>query len=556
MKKFSIMGGLFLAAFLVVQAAQAATISGKIYNDKGTLVQQQGIRIDTCLGNPQVLDAVNGTFSFTIADTNPFCVILSHPSLQTSAIRAANARVPGFSYRYQIANKDCGTGSHYPCGPLRRRNDLARDDAFDFVLSGLPSTQNTVPMPQPVPSQPTSTSPVVVPTVDGLNISLDPDKSMAESWVVAGSSAVPVTTLKVTAGSENLMLQSVGLVVESAAAGNPIVRASIWDGGIKRGEAAFGNAKTVIVPIEPYLLLPAHSSKTLTVRVDVAGLGTGAPGLAGEWFSINYDAARPEHTVALKQITVESRQAVTKTISAAPRVRYFRSLPHISKMELPASDLKSDLQVIYKFRIEPDPANKISLGKVTFEVATSNVTAFAQAPANFLLYDVTAKKRVAMATGTSAEYYRDTARYTKDGKLIVSIPVDTADRVTAAIVMPAGEGHVFELRADVQDLGNGTVSTRLIGDEDLPGLSSVMGTLEEIEASAHSNFIWSDHSADIGGQHSLISSDWMNGYKVPGLVSLDNTPMTLVMGARTSQYWANVLEAVKSQLQALLQKIQ
>lgn len=552
MKRLLAAGGIFLAVLVLVQNVQAATISGKILDEKGALVQTEGMRIDTCLGTPRIIGIAGGSFSFAIRDMDPFCVILIHPSLQPQAIRAANARISGSSYRYQIAAKDCAGSMQYPCGPLRRGNDLIRDDAYNFVLSDI--TSGSSPNVDPVPSVPVAPPPVV-PVQDGLQVSLDPSASTAEQWVIAGQTNVAAATLLLTAGSESLQLQSLGLVVESAAAVNPLSRVSVWDGGVQIGSATFMSSKSIEVPFIYSLLLPAHTAKKLTIRADISGVSTGSATKSGEWFSVNYDASKPERTTAIRQYTAEQRQSVTKTIASTPKLYYFRSLPHVLKMELPASDLKSDLQVIYKFRIEPDQANKISLGKMSFEVATTNVTAFAKAPANFELYDVTAKKRVAVATGTSAEYYQDPNRYTQDGKLIVSIPVDTTDRLNPVIVLDLGDSHVFELRASVHDLGNGSVSTRILGDTAPPKLATLMGTLEEVKGSSNNNFVWSDHSADLGGQHSLITQDWTNGYSIPGLTSTDNTPATLTLGPRTSQYWASILTSLKEQLEALTRKI-
>lgn len=543
-----------MSAFALIQEAEAAIISGKLHDEKGALVQTEGLRIDTCLGEPRIIDTVKGSFSFVIGDKSPFCVILIHPTLQPQAIRAVNARIPGSSYRYQIATKDCLGSMQSPCGPLRRGNDLALDNVYDFVLSGVAPASSppdsgsatTVPAATPVP---------VVPVQDGLHVSLDPTASIAEQWVIAGHTNVAAATLLLSAGSENIQLQSLGVVVDSTTALNPLLRVSVWDGGVQIGSASFMNSKSIEVPFIYSLLLPANTAKKLTLRVDISGLSTGASAESGEWFSINYDASHPERTSAIKQYTSEPRHSVSKTIASAPKIYFFRSLPRILKMELPASDLKSDLQVLYKFRIEADQANKISLGKMSFEIATSGVTAFAKAPANFELYDVTAKKRVAAATGTSSEYYLDSRRYTQDGKLIVSIPVDSSDRLNPVIVLDVDDSHVFELRASINDLGNGIVSTRILGDTEPPKFATLMGTLDEVKESANNNFIWSDHSADIGGQHSLITRDWTNGYSIPGIATSDNTPASLTFVPRTSQYWASVLASLKEQLETLTRKI-
>lgn len=553
MKRLFATVGIFLATVMLVHDARAATISGTILDDKGVLVQEEGLRVDTCLGTPRLINATGGSFSFTIRETDPFCVVLVHPSLQPQAIRALNARVPGFSYRYQIAAKNCAGSMQYPCGPLRRGNDLTRDDAYDFVLSGVasapPPNTGLVPL-----APPAVTLPPTVLMQDGLQVSLDPSAGTGEQWVIAGQTNVAAATLLLTTGSESVQLQSLGLTVESAAVLNPLSRISVWDGGVQVGSASFMNSKSVEVPFTYSLLLPMHTAKKLTIRADVSGLDIDAAAKSGEWFSVNYDASRPERTTAIKQYTVEQRQSVTKTIASTPKLYYFRSLPRILKMELPASDLKSDLQVIYKFRIEPDRAGKISLGKISFEVATSGVTAFAKAPANFELYDVTAKKRVAAATGTLSDYYQDPDRYTQDGKLIVSIPVDTSDRLNPVIVMDIDDSHIFELRASIHDLGNGAVSTRVLDDALPPKLDTLMGTLEEVKGSPNSNFVWSDHSADLGGQHSFITQDWTNGYSIPGLTSTDNVPATLALGSHTSQ-WASILVSLKEQLEALTRKI-
>ena len=149
-------------------------------------------------------------------------------------------------------------------------------------------------------------------------------------------------------------------------------------------------------------------------------------------------------------------------------------------------------------------------------------------PANITLWNTTENRRV----GASGQVSDDIAKaiYGSTGEYIRTIYADSTDlpsgQCTGAAcwdIVPAGSVRTYELRADVTTDGSGdSVSTKLLGDWN----SISMGKASIVDVLG-SQFIWSDFSANATTTHSINTADWMNGYKVPGLLSTGLDSSTL-----------------------------
>lgn len=157
-------------------------------------------------------------------------------------------------------------------------------------------------------------------TQGSFNVSLDPSTPSART-VAAGSTDVPVTILRVSAYNEDIRLTSLGLLADGVGV-RPIARLSIWDGVTKVWEKA-----APLIPPSPMtatldqsVLIPAYSSKTLTIKVDIAKLSPEGAAQVGDTISINYDGYNWQNTKGVGQLSGNQIYSDTRTTTAAPKI--------------------------------------------------------------------------------------------------------------------------------------------------------------------------------------------------------------------------------------------
>ena len=192
-------------------------------------------------------------------------------------------------------------------------------------------------------------------------------------------------------------------------------------------------------------------------------------------------------------------------------------MPTVERLAIPATTLTSGNQVLYKFKVTADPAGDVALHKIVFGVpATVGMGIF-----NVTLRNVTdGNKRVSAALPSTSP--ASTA----------IIYADTTDYSVPWVTIPAGQSHIFELRADITTDGTAdSVSTRLLGDirdtsKDFNFFTMIPAP--HLTGGDYSNFVWSDFSSEAKGNPlSLVEAAWMNGFKIPGLPSTGLESSTL-----------------------------
>ena len=277
---------------------------------------------------------------------------------------------------------------------------------------------------------------------------------------------------------------------------------------------------------------------------------------------IDYDGATSSKNKALGKESGSSVHSSTATDVTGNGVVYFRAVPTLERVTLPVTALTSGTHVFYKFKVTADPAYDVAVHKFTFKVATTGITGFGAALPSFTLWNTTDNRRVAAATGAAAAFFVEQGNYDNTGQVVVRIYADNTDLPSGQCtsttlcwdIIPAGLSRTYELRSAVTSDGSGdSVSTKLLGDDarsqrlTLTGSSAktmakvtivdqdkysaipAVGFVNEsANVASSSSFIWSDFSSDATTTHSYSTGDWVNGFKVPGLLSsgLDASTMS------------------------------
>jgi hypothetical protein len=398
-----------------------------------------------------------------------------------------------------------------------------------------------------------------------------------ESWVAAGAKGQTVNVLRFTGTTEALAVTNLRLQLDvtGSSTGADYDKIALYVGGVKIAEKvnpsftggvedfSFDSGGTcysgsgTITPTLNCLVVPKDGYTNVTVKVDVAAIGSGQAGTAGQLIGVGYDGATVAKNVAVGYDSGTSHNGSTTSdqpsnSDTSTQLVYFRSVPTIARLALAAGavTLNGSSQTLYRFTVKADPAYDVALNRVTFRLATTAGANFSST-AEFKVLDLSNGKYLNTATGAAAAYYSAAANYDGNDKLIVRILVDnTTDYSNKQVVIPAGQTKEFELLGAATTDGTGdSVSTTMLGDAARPVNVVLTGTtanykllkvsLIDVEqgcsntnicaaaagglygkgsnAASSTNFIWSDFASDATTTHTVQTADWMNGFKLPGL---------------------------------------
>lgn len=190
-------------------------------------------------------------------------------------------------------------------------------------------------------------------------------------------------------------------------------------------------------------------------------------------------------------------------------------VPTVTKLSLPTTTLVSGAQTLYKFQVTAPTTNDIALYKMTFPVATSGIVQMRTTLPAFRVFNATENKFINLAVGNTASYFDTKEIYDNVGRLLVRIYTnDTTNYANPYVTIPAGQTHIFELRATgsvtVSGSSVASVTTDLLGDA-----ASLSGAVADIEGKENSNFIWAPGSSSL----TVTSITWKNGFTISSLPS-------------------------------------
>lgn len=155
--------------------------------------------------------------------------------------------------------------------------------------------------------------------IGSFSVSLDPSSPSAKT-VAAGSTNVTATVLKFSAVNESVALQQIALQFDGSNL-SAITKYTIWDGATKVGEGLFiGTSKTSTSVFPSQVIIPKDGYKILTIKVDLAQVGTGQPARIGDTVAINYDGNNYQNTKGVGQSSGAIISSSTKIDTAASKI--------------------------------------------------------------------------------------------------------------------------------------------------------------------------------------------------------------------------------------------
>ncbi|MFH1677348.1 MAG: hypothetical protein ABH888_00885 [Patescibacteria group bacterium] len=331
-----------------------------------------------------------------------------------------------------------------------------------------------------------SATPVSTGAIDGQTITVGTgsiaatlDASAATAKIVAGNSTgLDVAAFKFSTVYDNYTLTEV--VATTTASGNTVIaEASLYNGNTL---VSTGNINDTTITFPMSLAVAANSSKILTVKLALGGVGSGA-GTSGANVQITLDSYKANNSAG-----VETQGTANVDGNS---VYVYKTIPTISNVTLPSTSLGAGTQTLAKFTVAANATGALAWKKINFTV---NKTA-AEAITVGKVYD---ESNIEIA-GTAIINTLGTGSTT--GSIV--FVADNEQLVSGS--------KTYVLKATI----GGTIAT---GDNIQTSIaqpsSFAASDTYAIVAATTASFVWSDQSAN---SHSVTTSDWTNGYLVKNL---------------------------------------
>ncbi len=315
--------------------------------------------------------------------------------------------------------------------------------------------------------------------------------------VPAGSTDVVVNAIKFRPSNENQTLRRVGLKLTYPASTSPadLVRVTLWVGATQIGQATFtganNNATSTAVggSGDMSYVMPADTDTVVTVKADIATIGTNQPATSGHSIIIDVDTngTNTQSTGVGSGATINASGS-----TASAGVRIFKSVPTFtySTTGATASQGVNDLLVL---NVAADAKGEVQLYKLSFTVATTTTTLTSP---TFSGPNGSVGTVALNTAGTAITATFDSSS-------------NTSDRI-----IPAGGSKTYTLRGTLNITGNnttGSVSVALAADTAYPSLATTF--MAQTGALSASKTIWSPDSTTTADTTAL---DWTNGYGLGG----------------------------------------
>ena len=318
-------------------------------------------------------------------------------------------------------------------------------------------------------------------TVQSASLTIAVDSSSPASTTVSGgATGQTLGVYRVRAANDTVTLTKVGLTLTSGAAGD-VTRVYLYNGSTLVGEATFGSGQSVATSTlnGGGLLLSPDVDVKLTVKADIADIGTGKSGTNGAVVQIDPNSAEGIGSTG----TVQADGS-----GAVAGVRMYNSYPVFS-YDTTGATLFNGVNTLLTLNVTADAQGSIGLWKLTFGISTTTVLA-----------------RTPTFTGPNGNVASTTLVFdTPVGDTLVVFFDSTSN--TADAIVGAGETKTYSLKATISGLtgsNSGTVATLLKAD------TTHNSTIVATTSLAASKMVWAPMATTTSLDQD--DDDYANGY--------------------------------------------
>ena len=372
-------------------------------------------------------------------------------------------------------------------------------------------------------------------------LTVDKDSSSpAYKLAAGGSPGVTLGVLRVNGTNEDLKLDRVALQMSNIAATSTpadITQVTLWDGATQIGTALFsGTNRNATSTITGTVIIPANNFKIITVKGDLAAIGTGQAGDSGVLIEVDFDFDDSTGTRAIGQSSGTTVNHSSTADTDMDGVRMFRAYPTVAQLALPSSVLTfGNAKDLTRFSVTASNNGLgISMNEITISVGTttgSDVSGTTTVE-NFDVYAYTDSAFSSPVSGVTDGLVLDGTNGV--GVSGASGTGEIELEFTTVLNIAAGQTVYFKILGDItQTTGTGNfvgrVETKLLGDAAFPTAEATLMTAESDTDADGSNddFVWSPNSTTTMVNATRGSTDWTNGFGIPGLPSAGLSGSTL-----------------------------
>ncbi|MDO8552382.1 MAG: peptidoglycan-binding protein [bacterium] len=332
------------------------------------------------------------------------------------------------------------------------------------------------------------------------SLSVATDSSSPSYKIAAGgSTGVVLGIYRFRASGEDVALQTIRL---SLANGNPSDLSTVYlydSSNVLRGRATFiGNDTTTTSTLFNPLSLTKDRDEAITVKGDIADIGTSQPGTSGNVIKVNFLSATGYGITTGSTITANGNTAVAG-------VRIFNSYPMVAQAPIQGGAGSISAGKLMRFSVTANDAGDVGINHFAFNVSMSSGLTLA----GLGLYAYADSGYSIPISGQGASgLIGNTVGTTHSGRIEITI---AASNPTAPVEIPAGGTRYFELRGSVGGIvtsSNQSITTILLGDATYDGMRTA--------SNVAGNFVWSPNTLTTS---SAGTNDWTNGFGVMGLPS-------------------------------------
>src|SRR3989344_2265527 len=184
--------------------------------------------------------------------------------------------------------------------------------------------------------------------------------------VYGGQTGVTLGGLKFISSNEAIRLNKIALQLTNAATSSldlmgsstpaDLTTLTIWDGGTQVGTATFaGEATTTEANLTTAVTIPKDGVKILTLKGDIADIGTSQPGQEGRLIQVDYDDDDSDSTSGTGDSSGTTINRTSSADTAFTGVRIFNTVPTIAKLALPTNTLANGDRTLLRWSVTASP---------------------------------------------------------------------------------------------------------------------------------------------------------------------------------------------------------
>ncbi len=369
-----------------------------------------------------------------------------------------------------------------------------------------------------------------------MTVAADASSPSQGQLLSGGQSKVDVGDLLITSNNEDLDLQNINFVVNTASTGGTlttqVATVYLFDGSTQIASVVPTSTTAVTFQgLQGKFVIPKGGSKKLGIKVDTNLVtnnnGDGNVAVSGQ--GIIFTVAEDDYNakgVSSGSLLSAANKSGTFT---GQQFQDFKSVPTWSVVSLSSTTLANQSGLtLYQFKVTADPKGDLGFYKASFQVTTSTPSGTLTIGSYKFYENPGTSNQVDLTTDGARAFTTMASDSVANVKLLFSTSAQTTTNGGQFRFVPAGTSNTYQLQATVSGSVSGSsVSTVQLGDSAFTavypnaagGATTGNNTSTGIsgQSATTNNFIWSDLAYGNSSSTATDTQEWFNGFRVSGM---------------------------------------